>query len=103
MAAGAITKEPKLLFLDAIFHLTPRAVNLIVEGLGATFQIGQNITRLNAFYGVFGFRNDLSFPVPTLTLILKLSEEQHFPHTPSAPPPPTTLPTPPAPPPQPST
>ncbi len=66
MAAGAITKEPKLLFLDAIFHLTPRAVNLIVEGLGATFQIGQNITRISAFYGVFGFRNDLSFPVPTL-------------------------------------
>src|SRR6266403_1085545 len=78
MAAGAITEETKLLFLDAIFHLAPRAVNLVVESLRATFQIGQNITRISAFYGVFGFRNDPSFPVPTLSLILKLSEEPHF-------------------------
>jgi hypothetical protein len=34
MAAGAITKETKLLFLDAIFHLTPRAINFIGRVLG---------------------------------------------------------------------
>jgi len=78
MAAGAITKETKLLFLDAIFHLAPPAINLVVESLRATFQIGQNITRISASEGVFGFRNDPSFPVPTLSLILKLSEEPHF-------------------------
>jgi len=39
MAAGAITKETKLLFLDAIFHLAPRAINLVVESLRATFQM----------------------------------------------------------------
>src|SRR5690348_11008248 len=76
--AGAITKETKLLFLDAIFHLTPRAINLVVESLRAIFQIGQNITRISAFEGMFGFRNDPAFPVPTLSLILKLSEESHF-------------------------
>jgi hypothetical protein len=27
---------------------------------------------------VFGFANDPAFPVPTLSLILKLSEEPHF-------------------------
>ena len=68
----------RLLFLDAIFHLTPRAINLVLQSLRATFQIGQNITRISAFEGVFGFRNDPSFPVPTLSLILKLSEEPHF-------------------------
>jgi hypothetical protein len=66
MAAGTITKETKLLFLDAIFHLALRAINLVVESLGATFQIGQTITRISAFEGVFGFRNDPAFPVPTL-------------------------------------
>src|ERR1700731_1869544 len=78
MAAATITKETKLLFLDAIFHPAPRAINLVVESLRATFQIGQNITRISASEGVFGFRNDPSFPVPTLSLILKLSEEPHF-------------------------
>src|SRR3977135_308372 len=78
MAASAITKETTLLFLDAIFHLTPLAINRVSESLLATFQIGQNITRISAFYGVFGFGNDPAFPVPTLRLILKLSEEPHF-------------------------
>src|SRR5258708_31124859 len=78
MATGAITKETKLLFLDAIFHLTPGAINLVVERLRATFQIGQNITRISAFEGVFGFGNDPAFSVPTLSLILKLSEAPHF-------------------------
>src|SRR5258706_1516786 len=78
MAAGTITKETKLLFLNAIFHLAPRAINLVVERLRATFEIGQNITRISAFEGVFGFGNDPSLPVPTLSLILKLSEESHF-------------------------
>jgi hypothetical protein len=49
MAAGAITKETKRLFLDPIFHLSARTVNLIVELLRATFQIGQNITRISTF------------------------------------------------------
>src|SRR5260370_36655296 len=78
MAAGAITKETKLLLLDAIFHLTSRAVNLVVECLSPTLQIGQNITRISSFEGVFSLGDHPALAVPSLGLVLKLSEQSYL-------------------------
>src|SRR5260370_32111176 len=78
MAAGAITKETKLLLLDAILHLTSRAVNLVVECLSPTLQIGQNITRISSFEGVFSLGDHPALAVPSLGLVLKLSEQSYL-------------------------
>jgi hypothetical protein len=66
------------LFLDAIFHLPARAINLIVELLGATIQIGQNVARISTPLGMFGLSNNASLPVPSLSLVLELAKESYF-------------------------
>ena len=40
MATGAISEQPELLFFDAVLHVSPGAVALLVYGLGALAQAG---------------------------------------------------------------
>ena len=66
------------MFFDPILHLTPSTVNVVVKPLGATFQIGDHVTRIGTPLVVFGLGDDAPLLVPSLGLVLELSEESHF-------------------------
>ncbi len=72
MATGPITEEPKLLFLDTVFHLSSSTVKFVIKPLGATFEIGQHITRIGSSFALFSFGNNPPFLVPSLGLVLEL-------------------------------
>lgn len=78
MTTGPIAKKTELLCLDAIFHLTSSAVNIVVEPLGTTFQIGEHVTRISTPIAVFGLGDDAPLLVPSLGLVLELGEESYF-------------------------
>src|SRR5215472_12587168 len=78
MTTGPIAEQPQLLFFNAIFHLTPCAVKLVVEGLAAPLQVSEHVTGIGAPIAVFGLSNHSAFLVPSFGLVLELSEQSHL-------------------------
>ena len=48
VAAGTVRKQHQLLFFDPVLHVTPQNIDVVVELLGITRQIGDNESRVGA-------------------------------------------------------
>ena len=78
VTAGAVTEEVELLFLDSVFGFPPRAVSLLIEGLGRPGPVSDHVARVGPISGVFGFDDHPSRPIPAARLIIKLPKEAHL-------------------------
>src|SRR5215469_1797087 len=78
MTTGPIAEEPQLLFFNAVFHLTPGTVKLIVEGLAAALQVSDHVAGIGATITVFGLGDDSALLVPSLGLVLELTKQTHL-------------------------
>src|SRR5207249_7779774 len=71
-------KAVQLLFFDAVFHLAPRAVILLIEPLGLAFPVGDHVARVGPVGVVLGFDDDAPLAIPAVGLVLKRPKEAHF-------------------------
>jgi hypothetical protein len=78
MTTGSVAEEAELLFFNAVFHLTPSTVELVVETLCAAAQISDDETRIGTLDRLLSFGDNASFSIPTLSLVLKLPKEANF-------------------------
>jgi len=78
MTAGPIAEEAELLFFDAVFHLTSSTVDLVVDFLCVSNQIGDDKARIGSLGSVLGFGNNASFLIPTTGAIFEPFKESDF-------------------------
>jgi hypothetical protein len=71
MATGTVCKQIQWLLLDAVFHFTACAIELIIEKLRFAYQIGNHITGMTAFVSLFDFNHDAPCPFPAFSSIVK--------------------------------
>jgi hypothetical protein len=64
VARGSFSKQVQLLVLDAIFHVAPGAVNLVIQEAVRLWQVGHHKTGIGAVRTVLGFNDDSARPVP---------------------------------------
>jgi len=74
MTRGAIGKQSQLLSLDAVFHLTSRTVQCIVEILTSLSQIGNDEARVAPLGTDLRLEDDASMPAPEAGCVVELKE-----------------------------
>src|SRR5690606_3652995 len=75
LAACAIGKEPELLFLDPVFHLSTRTVDFVVKLLRIALQARDDKARVGSHARMFRFVNNPSPALPTPGFILELPKK----------------------------
>lgn len=78
MATGAVSEQIQLLFLDAVLHLTARAVELVVEVLGLAFKIRHHIAGIATSVGVLELGDNPPGMIPTVGGIIEIGEPTDF-------------------------
>ena len=78
VAAQAIGLEIQLQFLDAVFHVAPEHVEVVVDKLGIAAQVGDYKALIGAQASVFHLGDDPAGLVPGIRLVHKGSQEALF-------------------------
>ena len=75
VAAQAVGLEIQLQFLDAIFHVAPEHIEVVINELGITAQVRDHEPLIYTQLGVFHLGDEAAGPGPGLRLIAEGGEE----------------------------
>ena len=67
--------EVQLQFLDAVFHVAPEHVEVVIDKLGLANQVGDHKALIGAQMGVFHLGDDPAGLVPGVRLVAEGSKE----------------------------
>ena len=75
MAAGSISKQVQLLFLDPVFHIPSLTVQIVIQRLRITGQVGYYKARIGPLAVVLGLDDHSTLSVPSCRSVLALGED----------------------------
>jgi hypothetical protein len=78
VAAQAVGLELQLQFLDAVFHVAPEHLEVVVDKLGAAHHVGDHEPLIGAQGGIFLLGDDPAGLVPGFHLVAKGGKEALF-------------------------
>ena len=78
MTTGSVGIEVELLLLDSVLHITPGAIQFVVQILSPCFQIGDDIAGIFPFGTVLDLGDDTPFPIPGLCTVIELGKPADF-------------------------
>jgi hypothetical protein len=78
MATQVIYLDIQLQFLDAVFHIAPKHVNVVIDKLGVAHQVSDYEALVGAQTGIFHFGDKPAGLVPGFCLIAEGGEESLF-------------------------
>lgn len=78
MATQAIGLDLQLQFLDAVFHVAPEHVDVVIDKLGVAVQVGDHEALIGPQVGIFHLGDDPAGLVPGVRLVAEGGEEPLF-------------------------
>ncbi len=75
MAAGSTGKQVQLLFLDPVFHISSLTVQIVIQCLRITGQIGYYKAGIGALRVVLGLDDHSTLSVPSCRSVLGFGED----------------------------
>ncbi len=78
VTTGAVREQAELLFLDPVFHVAPRTIDVFVQRLGVARQVGDQEPWIFALGSMLGFEDHLAGVFPGAGGIGKLTEDPLF-------------------------
>lgn len=78
MATQAIGLDIQFQFLDAVFHIAPEYVDVVIDKLGVAAQVGDHEALIGAQVGIFHFGDDPAGLGPGVRLVAEGGEDLLF-------------------------